>query len=107
MGTLVVNVTGSFIIGFFAAFAREVGGIGWVHVSPKRGRAHNELTKYRYDAILEVGPGAEGEPQAWLDWEEDDLSLPQLRQRWRWWFQARRLRRATATPSNSGSTKLA
>ena len=65
---------------FFTAFALTMGEVGRVHVTPKRGRAINELTKYRYDAILEIGSVPEGEPLTWLDWEEDELSLPLLRQ---------------------------
>jgi amino acid adenylation domain-containing protein len=38
---------------------------------PKRGRAHNELTGYRYDAVLEVGPRAAGEKTLrWVGWED-------------------------------------
>src|SRR5262249_58867403 len=64
---------------FFVAVGREWGASG-VQVSPKRGRAVNELTKYRYDAVVEVG-GESGSvlPGVWLEWEEDGLSVGELR----------------------------
>ncbi|GIG87190.1 non-ribosomal peptide synthetase [Plantactinospora endophytica] len=37
---------------FFPALAREVPAIARVDVEVKRGRAHNELTRYRYDVVL-------------------------------------------------------
>ncbi|HXB53930.1 MAG TPA: amino acid adenylation domain-containing protein [Vicinamibacteria bacterium] len=64
---------------FFVALARSISGVAGLHVSPKRGRARNELTKYRYDAVLEIGPPPEEELCTWLDWEEDGLNLPSLR----------------------------
>ncbi|HXK09666.1 MAG TPA: amino acid adenylation domain-containing protein [Vicinamibacteria bacterium] len=64
---------------FFVALARTAGATA-VHVAPKRGLASNELTKYRYDAVIEVGgePVA-SEPRAWLDWADDSLSLAEIR----------------------------
>src|SRR6185503_9422439 len=40
---------------FFLSLAQEYDAIGHVQVQPKYGRAENELTKFRYDAILHVG----------------------------------------------------
>ena len=42
-------------------------GVRWVEVSPKRGRWRNEMTMYRYDAVL--GAGERGEERE-LEWEE-------------------------------------
>ncbi|HZN20448.1 MAG TPA: amino acid adenylation domain-containing protein [Micromonosporaceae bacterium] len=56
----------------FAAARPEVGG---VELMPKRGRHDNELTRYRYDAVLRLGappPGPTG--VAWYDWHRDVLS---------------------------------
>jgi SAM-dependent methyltransferase len=54
----------------FAAFGRGCAKIGAVEVQLKRGRRRNELTAYRYDAMLAVGEGAEAaEPARELDWE--------------------------------------
>jgi amino acid adenylation domain-containing protein len=41
--------------GLFAAAAARLGAVA--EVEPKRGRAHNELTRFRYDAVLRVGGG--------------------------------------------------
>jgi amino acid adenylation domain-containing protein len=42
---------------FFCAFARINPEIGGVQVQVKRGNAHNELTRYRYDVVLRKGHG--------------------------------------------------
>jgi len=39
----------------FAAFRHDCTKVGAVEVQLKRGRCHNELTAYRYDAILAIG----------------------------------------------------
>ena len=54
--------------------------ISSVQVQPKRGRACNELVKFRYDVILSVGlPLEECAEIQWLDWRNDGLSLDTLR----------------------------
>jgi SAM-dependent methyltransferase/acyl carrier protein len=45
---------------FFWSLGREVEGIGHVEVLQKRGVFHNELTQFRYDVVLHVGPEAGG-----------------------------------------------
>ena len=48
---------------------------------PKRGRYHNELTRFRYDVILHVE--SEVSPvvyDSWQDWQRQNLTLPALRQ---------------------------
>jgi hypothetical protein len=44
---------------FFHALARRLPGIAGVEVLVKRGRTHNELTRFRYDVVLHVGEEAE------------------------------------------------
>ena len=47
----------------------------------KRGRSHNELTKFRYDVLLQVGP--ESSPTlkpSWLDWQKEGLTLSAVHQ---------------------------
>ncbi len=44
--------------GFFRTLAVDIPRLGKVSIQLKRGRARNELTRFRYDAILEVGPGS-------------------------------------------------
>ncbi|MBP2473028.1 amino acid adenylation domain-containing protein/non-ribosomal peptide synthase protein (TIGR01720 family) [Crossiella equi] len=43
---------------FFTALVREVPRLGGAQVLLKRGHAHNELTRHRYDAVLHVQPAA-------------------------------------------------
>lgn len=54
--------------------------ISQVDVQLKRGRFHNELSKFRYDVALHVG----SEPvrrlaQPWLDWQTEELHLGDIR----------------------------
>jgi pristinamycin I synthase-3/4 len=42
---------------FFADLQRRVPAIHRVEIHPKRGRAHNELTAFRYQVVLRVGAG--------------------------------------------------
>ncbi|HEX8149510.1 MAG TPA: amino acid adenylation domain-containing protein [Pyrinomonadaceae bacterium] len=65
---------------FFRAVGRELEGVGPVEVLLKRGGAHNELTKFRYDVILHVGGGAHAAgPVPAHDWRRERLTLPALR----------------------------
>ncbi len=64
----------------FTALRRRLPRIGGVRMSVKRGHAHNELTRFRYDVVLEVGePAPVAEPRR-LDWSAQELSLDSLRQ---------------------------
>jgi SAM-dependent methyltransferase len=53
----------------FAALPGMLPGVNRVEVQLKRGRARNELTRFRYDAILHLagGPAAGPEPELWLE----------------------------------------
>ncbi|GET38792.1 non-ribosomal peptide synthetase [Microseira wollei] len=66
---------------FFTALKQLIPSISHVQIQIKRGRYHNELTKFRYDVILhiekEVCPTGEAH---WLDWQKDKLSVPIVRQ---------------------------
>ncbi|HEY1352146.1 MAG TPA: amino acid adenylation domain-containing protein [Ktedonobacteraceae bacterium] len=69
---------------FFCALARQERRICRVDVQLKRGRAHNELTQFRYDALLHVeaaGPPPSGNEPLRLDWQQERLSVAGLRQR--------------------------
>ncbi|HVR99684.1 MAG TPA: amino acid adenylation domain-containing protein, partial [Thermoanaerobaculia bacterium] len=49
---------------------------------PKRGRADNELTAFRYQVVLRVGEKqASAADVPWLDWQGEGLSLESLRRR--------------------------
>jgi amino acid adenylation domain-containing protein len=67
---------------FFIALQRRAPRISWVEIRPKRGRADNELTRFRYQVILYVGPApaAVADP-VWLDWQREGLTLEALRRR--------------------------
>jgi hypothetical protein len=67
---------------FFGTLGELQPGIGSAEVLLKRGRGQNELTRFRYDVILHVGPRDEhDEDTAWIDWETDKLTLAGVRQR--------------------------
>ncbi len=66
---------------FFKALKQHLPQISQVQIQLKRGRSYNELTRFRYDAILYVGgevyPALE--PQ-YLDWQQNQLTLLAVRQ---------------------------
>jgi amino acid adenylation domain-containing protein len=43
---------------FFLAFAKRTPGVSQVDLRVKRGRWHNELTRFRYDVVLHIGAPA-------------------------------------------------
>jgi amino acid adenylation domain-containing protein len=65
---------------FFAALARRLPGVR-AEVLLKRGRADNELTRFRYDAVLHLDGGAVPAVPEALDWRQTGLSLPALERR--------------------------
>jgi amino acid adenylation domain-containing protein len=66
---------------FFVALRQHFSEIGQVEIQLKRGRYDNELTKYRYDAMLTLGPQLAPAPElAWLDWQKQRFTLPAVRQ---------------------------
>jgi hypothetical protein len=65
-----------------AGLARELEGVERVEVYVKRGRAHNELTRYRYDVVLRLAPAPpETSFDADRDWVRDGVDLEWLRTR--------------------------
>jgi amino acid adenylation domain-containing protein len=66
--------------GFFAALARQAPAISRVIVRLKRGVHHNELTRFRYDVLLEIGGDASAEVNGTaLDWRRHALSVERIR----------------------------
>ncbi|NJO00165.1 MAG: amino acid adenylation domain-containing protein, partial [Anaerolineales bacterium] len=70
---------------FFEALSHPLPTISRAQIQLKRGRYHNELTKFRYDVTLHVGStpsdsAQEVEPLPELDWETDGLSLTTVAQ---------------------------
>ncbi|MFL6291049.1 MAG: amino acid adenylation domain-containing protein [Thermoanaerobaculia bacterium] len=67
---------------FFTALRERLPKLGRIEIHLKHGRAHNELTGFRYQAVLRVGTGRE-EParDGALDWRRERLTLAALRRR--------------------------
>ncbi len=69
---------------FFTALRRELPRISHGRILPKAGRFHNELTRFRYDVILELdgtAPNRGPHPESiWLDWQREALTLEAVRQ---------------------------
>ena len=67
---------------FFHALKQHLPKISRVEINLKRGRVHNELTRFRYDAILYVGEDqAPVGDSCVLDWTDLGLTVEALRQR--------------------------
>ena len=65
---------------FFYALNRHIPSISGVQVLLKRGNYLNEMTKFRYDVTLRIGQ--EDIPlkeDISLDWQKDQLTLPEIR----------------------------
>jgi len=68
--------------GFFLALAQQQPAITHVEVWPKRGRFHNQLTRFRYEAVLHIGDAVEPiRDLAWLDWQRQKLTVAEVRRR--------------------------
>src|SRR5215472_16703394 len=64
---------------FFTAIRYRWPQITHVEVQLKRGRAKNELTRFRYNVILHVGEQAPPRVEcAWLDWQKQGLNRASL-----------------------------
>ncbi|ALG73695.1 hypothetical protein VY88_23145 [Azospirillum thiophilum] len=61
--------------GFFAALRGRIPGIGRIDIDLRRGRADNELTRYRFDAVLHIGAEEVAPAGGWREAGED---LPRL-----------------------------
>jgi amino acid adenylation domain-containing protein/non-ribosomal peptide synthase protein (TIGR01720 family) len=56
---------------FFKAFLTSVGRQGWVQMQLKRGRAHNELTRFRYDVLIHLDRQEAMDDEARsIDWQQ-------------------------------------
>jgi len=65
--------------GLFHAAVRRVAGIAAATVELQRGPFHNEMTRFRYHALLTVGAARPpAPPPAWLDWGTDIADLAAL-----------------------------
>ncbi|WP_449658041.1 amino acid adenylation domain-containing protein, partial [Amazonocrinis nigriterrae] len=71
---------------FFLALQQHFPQIDRVQIQLKRGVYHNELTRFRYDVTLHIKSRDDSPNRlysvniTWLDWQQQKLSLPTLRQ---------------------------
>ncbi len=66
---------------FFTAAAGDLPRVSSVEILLKRGRHHNELSRFRYDVVVHVaGPEPVAVPD-WVDWHDDEMTLTSLRRR--------------------------
>ncbi|MGB7922669.1 MAG: amino acid adenylation domain-containing protein [Pyrinomonadaceae bacterium] len=67
---------------FFYALQDELPNIMHVEIQLRRGHHHNEMNKFRYDAILTVGgPGVDAPAQEhWVDWPSCHLTTEEIRE---------------------------
>ena len=62
--------------GLFYELKRREPKVGRVEIQIRRGRHRNEMTQFRYDAVLHIGPEKEQPVDcAWLDWKKHDLTV--------------------------------
>nr|WP_081431391.1 non-ribosomal peptide synthetase [Moorena bouillonii] len=66
---------------FFIALEEHLPEISHVEIQLKRGHYQNELTRFRYDAIIHVGPKVDTSAVAplCLDWLKDRLTLSDIK----------------------------
>jgi amino acid adenylation domain-containing protein len=75
---------------FFTALPQRISQISGVEIQLKRGRHHNELTRFRYDVVLQVSDGTPRERKTETrDWQAEALTLVDVR---------RLLKEASAAP---------
>src|SRR5258708_23396494 len=56
----------------FAELGRSWKKVGRVKSGLKRGEYDNELSRFRYDVVLDMGEKEEiAEPDGWVDWDEE------------------------------------
>jgi acyl transferase domain-containing protein/SAM-dependent methyltransferase len=65
----------------FPALRQRFPELGQVEVQLRRGRRNNELTRYRYDAVLRARPAAPAPACERLDWRAERLTLEAVRGR--------------------------
>ncbi|MGW3044490.1 amino acid adenylation domain-containing protein [Kitasatospora sp. NPDC001159] len=56
---------------YFHALRQTIPRLGAIEIRPRRGRHRNEMSCFRYDAVLYLGDGPAGTDQAPADWSAD------------------------------------
>ena len=66
---------------FFQAIKEKFPQITQVKIELKRGRYHNELTRFRYDVTLKLGESQNYlDEKSWLNWQQQELDVASVRQ---------------------------
>ncbi|HEY2498363.1 MAG TPA: amino acid adenylation domain-containing protein, partial [Candidatus Angelobacter sp.] len=65
---------------FFVRLPQVLPQISHVEINLKRGRARNELTRFRYDVVLHVGKPVPLLECEWLSWKDQHLSPERLQE---------------------------
>ncbi len=66
---------------YFFALQERLPQISHVQVFPKRGLAHNELTRFRYHVAINIGEPPQHTVEVdWRDWRREQFSLAMLRE---------------------------
>ncbi len=76
-----IQQEGEFLVepAFFNAICQSSARVTYVEMQLKRGRAHNELTRFRYDVVIHVGDQAPSRVECpWLDWKKQALTRASL-----------------------------
>lgn len=66
--------------GLFASSAKLFPGVRRVEIQLKRGRARNEMTRFRYDAVLHLSDAIPGPAARRLEWGDPDAVPAKLKQ---------------------------
>ncbi len=66
---------------FFAALPAALSQIGAVKVELKRGYAHNEMTKYRYDVVIQKQPPVATVDVCQWNWQQEVITLADIVER--------------------------
>ena len=64
---------------FFTALGERFPHLSHVEISPKRGRYQNEMTQFRYQAMLHVGKKISSAAPTLLDWKEKHMGVDEIR----------------------------
>jgi malonyl CoA-acyl carrier protein transacylase len=64
---------------FFLALQQCLPKISYVEIQLKRGRYHNELSKFRYDVLLHINRNIIIDPDCYWYWEENNLDFQSVK----------------------------
>jgi SAM-dependent methyltransferase/acyl carrier protein len=66
---------------FFLALSQQLPAVTDIEILPKRGHFQNQLTRFRYDAILHIEEAhfsAARPDLKWIDWTRQKLTIPEV-----------------------------